>query len=376
MHLYTHEDRLNAVDANIELNKKIAFIHQSLKTQFPFVARIAAALHDPKSDLLKTFIHSSGGDSPLPHYQAKLAETPSLLEILAQGRPRVVNDLSIFDHSRHEHALKVHEQGYHSSYTMPMYQHGILFGFLFFNSYEADAFTEDMLQQLDPYGHLIIMTIINDLSFAQNLLASIKTARDIAHVRDDETATHQDRMSRFARLIAQKIADQHGFSDEYIEHVFEFASLHDIGKIGVPDKILLKNGKLTDDEFHEMQSHTVKGRKMIDQLLANFDLNNMPFIDMLKNIAEFHHEAMDGSGYHGRKGEEIPIEARIVAVADVFDALTSSRPYKQAWSNDEAFAMLQRLSGSKLDPECVQALVAYRTEVEDIQHQFRENSLG
>lgn len=376
MDLYEHEDHLTAVDANIELSKKIAYIHRTLKAQFPFIARIAAALHDHKSDLLKTFVHSSGSDQPLAHYQAKLADSPSLLEILEKRRPRVVNDLAIFDHSPHEHARQVSAQGYHSSYTMPMYQHGKLFGFLFFNSYEADAFTEDVLLQLDPYGHLIIMTIINDLSFAQTLLASIKTARDIAHVRDDETASHQDRMSRYARLIAQKIADEHGFSDEYIEHVFEFASLHDIGKIGVPDKILLKTGKLTDEEFRQMQSHTVKGRKMIDQLLANFDLNNMPFIDMLKNIAEFHHEAMDGSGYHGRKGEEIPIEARIVAVADVFDALTSSRPYKQAWSNDEAFAMLQRLSGSKLDGQCVQALVTYREEVEVIQNQFRENTRG
>lgn len=376
MQLFDHEDRLTVVDANIELSKKIAFIHRALEAQFPFIARIAAALHDPKSDLIKTFVHSSNAGNPLPHYQAKLAETPSLLQILEKGHPRVVNNLSIFDQSRHEHAKKVNAQGYHSSYTMPMYQHGTLFGFLFFNSLETDVFTENVLQQLDPFGHLIIMTIISDLSFSQTLLASIKTARDIAHVRDDETASHQDRMSRYARLIAQIIADEHGFSDEYIERVFEFAPLHDIGKIGVPDRILLKNDKLTEEEFKLMQSHTVKGRKIIDQLLDNFSLNNMPFIDMLRNIAEFHHEAMDGSGYHGRKGEDIPIEARIVAVADVFDALTSRRPYKQAWSNDEAFAMLQNLSGSKFDPACVQALIAHRPEIEKIQQQFKENPLG
>ena len=377
MELYGHQDRLTAVDDNIDLNKKIAYIHTTIKFQFPFIARIAAALYDPKTDLLKTFIHSSGTESPLMHYEAKLYETPSLIEILAKGRPRVVNDLSIFNHSEHEHAKRVGEAGYHSSYTMPMNHHGGLFGFLFFNSYEAEVFTEEVLQQLDPFGHLITMTIISDLSFTQTLLASIKTARHIAHICDDETAAHQDRMSRYARLIAKKVAKDYGFSDEYIEHLFEFASLHDIGKIGIPDSILQKNGKLTEDEYKTIKSHALEGRKLIDQLLNNFDLNGMPHIDMLRNIAEFHHEAIDGSGYpQGRSGDDIPIEARIVAVADVFDALTSLRPYKQEWNNDEAFAMLQQLSGIKLDAGCVKALIDHRHEVEIIQKQFKENPLG
>jgi HD-GYP domain-containing protein (c-di-GMP phosphodiesterase class II) len=112
-------------------------------------------------------------------------------------------------------------------------------------------------------------------------------------------------------------------------------------------------------------------------MLRHFEMVQMQGGDILRNIALFHHESIDGSGYpDGRAGENIPIEARVVAVADVFDALTSRRPYKQAWSNDDAFAMLRKLSGTKLDPNCVDALIQNRDKVEEIQRRFQENIIG
>jgi HD-GYP domain-containing protein (c-di-GMP phosphodiesterase class II) len=334
-------------------------------------------LYDAKTDLLKTFLYSSSDDRPLVHYQAKLGDTPSLLEIVRLGRPRVVNDLAVFEPGRHEHTQRIRAMGYTSSYTMPMYVRGALFGFLFFNSREEAPFTETVLRQIDPIGHLIALTIISDLTSVQTLLATVKSARDMGHLRDDETGSHQDRMSRYTRLIARQLAGKYRFSDEYIENLTSFSVLHDIGKMGVPDLILLKPGRLDGGEFDQMKQHTLKGRKIIDQLVENYDFGGLPQVEMLRNIAEMHHEAMDGSGYpHGIKGEAIPIEARITAVADVFDALTSRRPYKEAWSNDDAFALLSSLSGVKLDADCVQALVEGRNEVEAIQQQFRENDVG
>jgi HD-GYP domain-containing protein (c-di-GMP phosphodiesterase class II) len=224
---------------------------------------------------------------------------------------------------------------------------------------------------------LISLAIIHELSSIQTLLATVKTARDMAHVRDSETGSHLDRMSRYARLIASKLAEKENLTDEFVEKIFVFSPLHDIGKIGIPDDVLLKPGDLTTDERTLMQTHTLRGRDLIDRMLGNFKLSGMQHIDMLRNIAEFHHEALDGSGYpYGRSGEEIPLEARIVAVADIFDALTSRRPYKQAWSNNEAYTMLQSLSGLKLDKHCVDALIQSRAEVEDIQQAFSEDSLG
>jgi HD-GYP domain-containing protein (c-di-GMP phosphodiesterase class II) len=375
--MFDHEDSLGSLNLNVALGEKVRAIQAVLSGRFPFIRRIAAAVYDPATDTLKTFLYAGEEDTPLAHYSAKLSEAGSLREIIEKGQPRVVNDLSVFAAGAHEHTQRLAERGYQSSYTMPMYHEGRLFGFLFFNAYEADCFSEEVLRQIDPFGHLIALTIISDLTIMHTLLATVKTARDLAHARDDETGAHLDRMSRFARVIAQGVADLYGLTDEYIEKIFIFSPLHDIGKIAIPDRVLLKPGKLDAGEEALMRTHPVRGSEMIDQMLHHFELVQMQGGDILRNIALFHHESMDGSGYpEGRAGDDIPIEARIIAVADVFDALTSRRPYKQAWSNDDAFAMLRKLAGSKLDPNCVNTLIANRAKVEEIQQRFQENIIG
>lgn len=375
--MFDHEDRLGSIDQNISLTNKVTTIHAALREHFPFIQRIAAAVLDPATNVLKTFLHTGEEGDPLKHYSAKLSDASSLREIIEKGRPRVVNDLDIFSEGPHEHTQLVAAKGYRSSYTMPMYHQGRLFGFLFFNSPDADRFNEDVLRQIDPFGHLIALTIINDLTTLHTLLATVKTARDMAHARDDETGSHLDRMSRFARVIAQSVADQYGLTDEHIEKIFIFSPLHDIGKIAIPDRVLLKPGKLDPDEETLMRTHPVRGREMIDHMLANFELGQLQGSDILRNIALFHHETIDGTGYpDGRMGENIPVEARIVAVADIFDALTSRRPYKPAWSNDEAFVLLRQLAGRKLDEHCVNALIDNRDRIEEIQQQFQENVIG
>ena len=375
--MFDHEDRLGELDRNLGLVDKVRTIHAALSDRFPFVKRIAAAVFDPATEMLETFLYTGEDETPLAHYSAPLSESPSLREIIEKGRPRVVNDLAIFAAGEHEHTRRVAARGYRASYTMPMYHQGRLFGFLFFNSYDPDCFAEEVLRQIDPFGHLIALTIINDLTTMHTLLATVKTARDMAHARDGETGSHLDRMSRFARVIAQSVADRYALTDECIEKIFLFSPLHDIGKIAIPDRVLLKPGKLDADEEALMRTHPIRGREMIDRMLEHFDFGTVQGGDILRNIALFHHESVDGSGYpDGREGENIPIEARIVAVADIFDALTSRRPYKPAWSNDDAFALLRQLAGRKLDAHCVDALIENRDKIEAIQRQFQENTIG
>jgi HD-GYP domain-containing protein (c-di-GMP phosphodiesterase class II) len=372
-----YQDTLESLNRNIPLRDKLVQTHRVMQTHLPFIARIAIALYDPKTALLKTYLHSSGADDPLPHYQTSLSEAPSLANILKEGRPRVVNNLLTFEDGKNEHTQRIGRQGYAASYTMPMFSNGVFFGFIFFNSYQKDVFTDSALNELDVFGHMISLMVISELSSLRTLVAAIATTAHLTHLRDPETGSHLDRMSRYARLIARALAPHHQLDDEYIEHVFMYSPLHDIGKIGIPDHILLKRSTLTAQETEVMHSHARKGREIIDDLLANFGLDGIQHVNILRNIAEHHHEAINGQGYpQGLKGDAIPLEARIVAVADVFDALTSRRPYKDAWSNDEAFAMLQRLAGEKLDADCVRALLDNRAEVERTQSLFKENPLG
>ena len=372
-----HQDILSTLNDSAPLKERLVQCHQVLRGPFPFIARIAVCLYDAKTMLLETYVHSSGEDDPLSNYQVPLDEAPSLKRILAEGNPRVVNNLVTFEDGPHEHTRRLGRSGYAASYTLPMFYQGGLLGFIFFNAKQTDVFTETVLSQLDVYAHLISLMVVDELSTLRALTAALGTVSQITHERDPETGCHLDRMSRYARLIALGLAGQHKLDDTYIEHVFMFSPLHDLGKVGIPDRVLLKPGGLDPEERAIMNTHSAKGRDMIDQMVANFGLGGLQHIDILRNIAQYHHEAVDGSGYpEGRRGEDIPLEARIVAVADVFDALTSRRPYKKAWSNDEAFAYLLQVAGGKLDRECVQALLAHRQEVERIQQQFAENPLG
>ena len=219
--------------------------------------------------------------------------------------------------------------------------------------------------------------IVSELQLSRTLTAAVTTTAQLTNLRDAETGSHLDRMSRLARLIARALASRYDLDDTYIEHLFTFAPLHDIGKIGIPDSVLLKPGRLDAEELEVMRTHSRKGREVIDDMLKNFGLEGLEYGDVLRNIAEHHHEAVDGSGYPGSlRGETIPLEARIVAVADVFDALTSRRPYKEPWTNEQAFEFLNAMAGEKFDAQCVRALMDNRLEVERIQRQFREDPNG
>lgn len=377
--LFTHQDTLANLHENIPLTEKLRFLHQIIRQDFPFLDRLAIALFDEKTQILKTYTHSTErNDSPVTAYEVPLRSAPSLHAIIEHRRPRLVQDLNIFSHGIHEHTMRIAAKGYKSSYTMPLYQSGTFIGFLFFNSLQKHPFTPQSLRQIDIYGHLIALMVINELTAIRTLIAAIRAARSMTHYRDVETGSHIDRTAHYARLIARELAGNkdYAITDEQIEHIFLFSPMHDVGKIGIPDDILRKPGRLDKREFDVMKTHPEKGREIIDAVLKDFSLGTFGHVDILRNIAEYHHEAMDGSGYpKGLKGDEIPIEARISAVADVFDALTSRRAYKAAWTNEEAFAVLQKMSNAKLDRDCVNALINNLDKVLAIQQQFRDEEL-
>ncbi|SES69088.1 HD domain-containing protein [Nitrosomonas marina] len=372
--LFTHQDTLARLHEDLPLSDKLSFIHQIILQDCPFINRLAIALYDEQTDILKTYAHSTeGDDNPVVTYEAPLDAAPSLREIIEQRRPRLVQDLDIFAQGTNVHTKRIAAKGYKASYTMPLYQSGAFVGFLFFNSFESHPFTSAVLRQIDIYGHLIALMVINELAAIRTLVAAVQATRSMTHYRDIETGKHIDRTAHYARLIARELAADYNISDEQIEHIFLFSPLHDVGKIGIPDSILRKPGKLNDEEFDIMKTHPGKGREIIDAILEDFSLYALNYVNIMRNIAEYHHEAVDGSGYpKGLKGNEIPIEARISAVADVFDALTSRRAYKVPWSNEKAFALLRELSNTKLDRDCVDALLRNPDKILEIQQRFRD----
>ncbi len=166
-----------------------------------------------------------------------------------------------------------------------------------------------------------------------------------AEFKDNETGNHVLRMSHYARLIAEA----HGLGEEAASIIFQTAPMHDIGKIGIPDAILLKPGKLDAEEWKVMHQHPIMGAEIIGK-------HENELLETARIIALCHHEKWDGSGYpRGHKGEEIPLEGRIVAIADVFDALVSVRPYKPAFPLDEALRLMDAQTGSHFDPQLMQA---------------------
>ena len=356
------------------LDERIRVLHQRICAAAPGVARVACALYEPDTGLLKTLAHSTCEGKPLTGYQFALAQSPSLLSLARERRTRVIDDIPGMLPGQSEHSRWLREQGYQSSYTVPLEHQGEFDGFVFFDSREPAYFSPSVTAQLDIYGHLVALMISHELLSIRALVGSVKLAREFAHLRDVETGVHLDRMAHYVRLIAQGVAARHRLSDEFIELLFLFAPLHDLGKVGVADEVLLKPGALSPDERRAMQAHVDKGSAMVARLVRVFRLEAMSGVSILRNLVAGHHELMDGSGYPlGLRGEAIPIEARIVAVADIFDALTSQRPYKEAWPLQRAYDTLEQMAQQgRLDADCVRALQDGAVNVMGIMARFAE----
>ncbi len=369
------EDPLAELKTASTYQEKMSVVHDVLKKRCPGIDRISVALYDNQTQSLTTFIATPVAESPLKNYGIVLSEDSALRKIARNATPRIVSDLRIYEDHDSTHSRAIVGHGFASSYTHPMYHNKELSGFVFMNSFHNRYFRERILEQVEIFIHLISELIMNDLAAMRALVAAMRTSINLVEKHDLETGSHLERMSRYSRLIARSMVKQGvvQLDDEQIEQIALFSPLHDVGKIGIPERILQKPAKLDQTERKVMNTHTMVGRQIVDDLIKNFGFEQLPYIEYLRNITELHHEAMDGSGYpHGLIGEEIALAARIVSVSDVFDALTTQRPYKEPWSNEHAFAMLQLLSIDKLDKGCVNALLDVSSDVSDIQRQFAE----
>lgn len=184
-----------------------------------------------------------------------------------------------------------------------------------------------------------------------------------AEYRDEDTGAHIQRMSHYAAAVAEKL----GFNDDHVEHILHAAPMHDVGKIGIPDEILLKHGKLTSEEWDVMKQHTIIGSRILEGSQADI-------IKLAEVIALTHHEKWDGSGYpKGLKGKQIPVEGHIAAIADVFDILTSKRPYKEPYSVEKSLTIIAESRGTHFDPHIVDAFFSIWEQILAIKEEYRDN---
>ena len=216
-----------------------------------------------------------------------------------------------------------------------------------------------------------------ELEFSQDV--TILALASLAETRDNETGNHLRRTQAYIRLLAESLERHPRFSLKLtpgnIDLIYKSAPLHDIGKVGIPDEILLKPGKLTLEEFEVMKTHTTLGLEAIEKAEREIG-RSAPFLAFAKEIAGSHQEKWDGSGYpKGLAGESIPISARLMAVADVYDALVSIRPYKEPFSHTQAYQIIAEGKGKHFVPDIVDAFLKIHSKFEEIAKRYSDEKL-
>ncbi len=226
---------------------------------------------------------------------------------------------------------------------------------------------EDELEKYSQHLEHLVEEKVKEISFSQ--MATIYALIKLSESRDDDTGAHIERTASFCRLLAQKARSVPEYSDAvtdiFIETIYKASPLHDIGKVGIPDSILLKPGKLTDNEFSIMRTHVQIGYDTLSKVGKQYDKNE--FIKMGMDIALYHHEKWNGSGYNkGLKGTKIPLSARIMALSDVYDALRSKRVYKDAFSHEKSMEIITSNKGTHFDPVLVDIFLQHQKEFKSL----------
>ncbi|EEY98834.1 HD-GYP domain-containing protein [Vibrio mimicus] len=356
------------------LNTYLISMLEKIRVELPDVQRISFALYDEKKDSIKTCADSSPASHDFVHYEVPLNELPSLLQSKQSASLRVIHDFpnQLKSHTHHNRWLL--EQQYCSSLVKPVFDDQTFIGFLFFNSSVSHYFSEPVIEQLNTYFTLIQQSIGGEYSLIHHLVDDIHQMEEQSPDHWLHIKQHNQRISRYAHIIATEIADLYGLDDELIENIRQFATCHDLGKLALPTSLLQKSTALASNERQQLHQHIESGIGLLNELIEKFGTPHHPCLAVLREIVAYHHEFLDGSGYpFGLTSEQIPIPARIITVANIFDALTTHRPYKQAQSIPHALLELEKMvSEGKLDRYCVNALRESQEELKIIIERFPE----
>jgi len=269
------------------------------------------------------------------------------------------------------------EEGIKSNMIIPLVLKDKAFGILFFSSFEKGNYDEKSLRIGENIAYSIA-TIIDQAYLAKMMLNNMTLSfSNLVEKKDVDTGNHISRMTRYSKIIAEGLVnhdnDNYRVNSSFIHDIELYAPLHDIGKIGIPDNILNKPGKFTTEEWIIMKTHTTIGSNILSNFKDSLQIFGKQFYQIAIDITRHHHEKWDGNGYpYGLKKEEIPLAARIVAIADVFDALASKRPYKEPKSFDECVDIIKDGSDTHFDPELVDVFLKNLVQIKST---YDEDSL-
>lgn len=352
--------RLNYVaNTEQELSSTFTQIFKLSKETYQNLSRFSVTLVDD-SQLANFFVLDSlEGFATNDLYKKMLSLRSSLTYVVSEQNVRVVNDLKRLN--QNERTVKLLQTGHRSSYTSPLIYDGKTIGVLFINADTESYFDCQKLQRDCAFiSQIVNGLILKHCERQHHLRSALAIALNIGHARDPETKEHLIRMGKYSELLARLLADTHPIDNKFIHSIAHYAPFHDIGKYKIPDNVLFSDKRFSPDDRKVMSKHTIYGVEIIDEVLCYIDKDWVVGSDMglLKNIIRHHHERYDGSGSPDNlSGTNIPLESRIVTLADVFDALLSKRAYKQAWSMEDVIAYIKENRGSLFDPECVDLLL-------------------
>lgn len=357
---------LIALMENINMSKSfkesLEYIYRTFSRYVPYT-HVGIALFNDDGKVVTSYgvsesIHE-GLAAEFIGYVVNLEDT-SLGKIIESGHPRVINDyLEYFkDRKINKYSEIILKHGIRSSITIPLMSNQRNLGFIFFSSSESNIYEDKHVQFLKTVSNAIAVSMEKNVVVDDLVYSSVLALAKLAEARDEDTGNHLQRMKDTSVLLTKLMMKDSRFKNQidthYISEIDKFSPMHDIGKVGVPDYILLKPGKLTEEEFEIMKRHTIYGAEVLKLAEDNVAKNGRRIFGEGVAIASGHHEQWDGSGYpNGLKGEEIPLSARIVMVADVLDALMSKRPYKEAFTYEYSVELLLKGKGTHFDPNII-----------------------
>ncbi len=339
------------------------FVFEQFQSFLPYNRIGIAILSSDRKKIRALSARSDRAVSLKKNYEAIL-ESTSLEEIIESGEPRIINDLEAYylENPDSDSTHLMLKEGMYSSVTLPLNVRENCVGVVFFSSELKKAYTSEHTGFLKTIALSLAAAFDQSFLSDQLVVSTIEGFSKLVESKDSDTGNHIERMQRYSVMLAEMTAAKGYYADQideaFIKQIEDFSPLHDIGKVSIPDYVLMKPGKLTTEEFELMKEHTHVGADILRKMNDRIEGENRAFYKVGIEIVRHHHEKFDGTGYpDGLSGHAIPLSARIVAVADVLDAITSKRPYKNAFGMETSRRIMVEGRGKHFDPLLIDVLL-------------------